>query len=75
MGKKKTLFEKTKTQLSNKWHFVENITKYYAVCFKNIANLLVSLLHKMYFWGCFLTCSHCLKIKNQNDSLCADYAK
>jgi len=53
MGKKKTVFEKTNIQLSNKWHFVENITKYYAVFLKNIANLLVSLLHKMYFWGCF----------------------
>jgi len=44
---------KTKIQLSDKWHFVENITKDYAVCFKNIANLLVALLRKMHFWGCF----------------------
>jgi len=70
-----TLFEKTKIHLSNKWLFVENITTDYAVCFENIANLFVALLCKMYFWGVFLTCNHCLKVKNQDDSLCADYAK
>jgi len=51
--KKEKKFEKTKTQLSNKWHFVGNITRDYAVCLKNTANLLVALLCKMYFWGCF----------------------
>ena len=54
---------------------MENITRDYAICLKNIANLLVFYYIKYISGGVFLTCIHCLKVKNPNDSLCADYAK